>query len=37
MAPEVDEVGRGKRSVVDMVVGGVIEGKGEVESIGGGP
>ncbi len=30
MAPEVEEVGRGKGSVVDVLVGGVVKGKGKV-------
>ena len=30
MAPEVDEVGGGKRTVADVVDGGFVEGEGEV-------
>ncbi len=37
MAPEVEEVGRGKGAVVHVVVGGIVEGKGEVAQVGGGP
>ncbi len=36
MAPEVKEVGGGKGTVVDVGVGGIVEGKGEVAQVGGG-
>ncbi len=35
VAPEVGEVGRGEGSDADMVVGGVVEGKGKVAKVGG--
>ncbi len=37
MAPEVGEVSRGEGSGVDMVVGGVVKGKGKVAKVGGVP
>ncbi len=37
MAPEVEEVSRGEGSVVNVVVGGVVKGKGKVTMVDGVP